>query len=336
MSGFEIDPDIRKARTLSAEFYTDARYFEMSREKIFAGTWHFLGRNEDVGGLKPTTLLPGFLDEPLLLVKNGDGVSCLTNVCTHRGKILVEEPCEQANLIRCGYHGRRFSLDGKFLSMPEFEGVEDFPCKDDDLKQIPLASREEFIFTSLEPTAPFEVFAEGFAGVDTHALRLTATREYEVKAHWAFYCENYLEGFHIPYVHKALNEIVDYGTYTTETFRYSSLQTGFDDAGEVAAKYLFIFPNTMFNFYPWGVSVNVVRPVTREKSIVEFLTYVREGALIDGGAGGDLHGVELEDEAVVESVQRGIRSRYYSHGRYSPTRETGTHHFHRLIAEFMK
>jgi choline monooxygenase len=44
----------------------------------------------------------------------------------------------------------------------------------------------------------------------------------------------------------------------------------------------------------------------------------------------------LEDEAVVESVQRGIRSRYYSHGRYSPTRETGTHHFHRLIAEFMK
>jgi choline monooxygenase len=44
----------------------------------------------------------------------------------------------------------------------------------------------------------------------------------------------------------------------------------------------------------------------------------------------------MEDEAVVESVQRGIRSRYYSHGRYSPTREQGTHHFHRLIAEFLE
>ena len=44
--------------------------------------------------------------------------------------------------------------------------------------------------------------------------------------------------------------------------------------------------------------------------------------------------VEREDEAIVENVQRGIRSRFYSHGRYSPTRETGTHHFHRLLAEF--
>ena len=43
----------------------------------------------------------------------------------------------------------------------------------------------------------------------------------------------------------------------------------------------------------------------------------------------------VEDEAVVESVQRGIRSRFYKHGRYSPSREQGTHHFHRLIAEFM-
>jgi len=336
MSGFEIDPDIKKAKTLSAEFYTDTQYFEMSRERIFARTWHFVGREDEVAGLKPVTLLPGILDEPVLLARNGDSVSCLTNVCTHRGKILVEESCGQANLIRCGYHGRRFSLDGDFLSMPEFEGVADFPSGDDDLKRIPFASREGFLFTSLEPSAPFDLFADGFPDVDLQGLKLTATREYEINAHWALYCENYLEGFHIPYVHKALNEVVDYGTYTTETFRYSSMQTGFDDAGEVAARYLFIFPNLMFNFYPWGISVNMVRPMTHEKTIVEFLTYVRDGASIDGGAGGDLHGVELEDEAVVESVQRGIRSRYYSHGRYSPTRETGTHHFHRLIAEFMK
>jgi choline monooxygenase len=57
--------------------------------------------------------------------------------------------------------------------------------------------------------------------------------------------------------------------------------------------------------------------------------------LVGEGAGADLHHVELEDEAVVQSVQRGIRSRYYSHGRYSPTHEQGTHHFHRLIAEFL-
>ena len=92
----------------------------------------------------------------------------------------------------------------------------------------------------------------------------------------------------------------------------------------------------MFNFYPWGVSVNVVRPVSPSKSVIEFVTYVRDESLMAEGAGADLHGVEMEDEAVVESVQKGVRSRFYNSGRYSPTREQGTHHFHRLIGEFMR
>jgi choline monooxygenase len=196
------------------------------------------------------------------------------------------------------------------------------------------------MFVSIEPRAEFEIFVNDAAilleEVDPHGLELVGTREYEIDAHWALYCENYLEGFHIPYVHHSLNEIVDYGTYTTETFRYSSLQTGFDDAGEIAARYLFIFPNIMFNFYDWGISVNVVRPVSPSRTVVEFITYLRNGSSIEKGAGADLHGVELEDEAVVESVQKGIRSRFYTQGRYSPTREQGTHHFHRLIAEFME
>ena len=341
MSIFEIDPDIRKAKTLASEFYTDERFFELSKEKIFARTWQFLGKANEFDGLKPATLLPGFLDEPVLLVKTDESLACLSNVCTHRGKILVEEPCK-AGLIRCAYHGRRFSLDGKFLSMPEFDGVEDFPSESDDLHQIPFAARQGFMFASVEPAMTFDELvgdvAQKFAddNYDAANLRLSKTREYEIDAHWALYCENYLEGFHIPYVHHGLNEIVDYGSYTTETFRYSSLQTGFDDAGEVAARYLFIFPNLMFNFYPWGISVNVVRPVSPSKSVVVFLTYVHDESLAAKGAGADLHSVEMEDEAVVESVQRGIRSRFYSHGRYSPTREQGTHHFHRLIAEFMK
>lgn len=334
MPHFEIDSDIRKAKTLASDFYTDPVFFEMSREAIFSRTWHFLGKAEEVESLKPVNLLPGFLDEPLLLSKTGDAVRCMSNVCTHRGKILVEEPCS-ANLIRCGYHGRRFSLDGKFLSMPEFDGVANFPSPADDLKGIELAEQDRFLFCTLDAVAPLEEFSAGFSAIGKGEPELVSVQEYEVNAHWALYCENYLEGFHIPFVHKSLNEVVDYGTYTTETFRYSSLQTGFDSDGNIAGKYLFIFPNLMFNFYPWGVSVNVVRPVTPSRSIVEFLTYVGDEALTSQGAGADLHRVELEDEAVVQSVQRGIRSRFYSHGRYSPTREQGTHHFHRLIAEFM-
>jgi choline monooxygenase len=50
------------------------------------------------------------------------------------------------------------------------------------------------------------------------------------------------------------------------------------------------------------------------------------------GAGSDLHRVEMEDEEVVEAVQKDVKSRLYDRGRYSPRREVGTHHFHRLLA----
>jgi len=65
---------------------------------------------------------------------------------------------------------------------------------------------------------------------------------------------------------------------------------------------------------------------------VSFLAYVWDPAELDRGAGSGLDRVEREDEAVVESVQRGVRSRLYERGRYSPDREQGVHHFHRMLA----
>ena len=48
-----------------------------------------------------------------------------------------------------------------------------------------------------------------------------------------------------------------------------------------------------------------------------------------------LEKVEQEDEDIVENVQKGVRSSFYKAGRFSPTREQGVHHFHRLLAEFL-
>jgi len=92
----------------------------------------------------------------------------------------------------------------------------------------------------------------------------------------------------------------------------------------------------MFNFYPWGLSVNIVKPLKPDLTKVSYLTFISDKSKLEEGAGADLNRVEIEDQAVVESVQKGIRSRFYERGRYSPGREQGTHHFHRLIAEFMK
>ena len=358
MSRFTIDPDIAQARTLDTTFYTDPALFAEAKEKLFGSSWQFIGDESVVpsaGCVYPFTMLEGSLNEPLVLTRGNDGAArLLSNVCTHRGKIVVEHACQLAQL-RCRYHGRQFKLDGKFAAMPEFKEVKDFPSASDDLANLKLFGWKKLLFASLgdRPNAPFlqdMIDRLAWLPVEDFVLRPELSKDYTVKAHWALYCENYLEGFHIPFVHAGLNAVIDFGNYTTELFRCSNLQLGIakdeedcfdlppsspDYGKKVAAYYWFVFPNLMFNFYPWGLSINVVKPVGLAETKVSFLTYVWKPEKFNTGAGSGLDTVELEDEDVVESVQLGIRSRFYDHGRYSVTREQGTHHFHRIIAELM-
>lgn len=359
MASFHIDPDIASAKTLATEFYTGSVHYESSKEKIFAHSWQFIGDTSIVnepGSAHPFILLEGFISEPLVLTCDKEGaLHCLSNVCTHRGNLIVNAPCNTPQL-RCRYHGRCFSLDGSFSSMPEFKEVNNFPTPDDDLHSLPLFRWGNLLFTSLASTIPAgDMFREMLDRIPWFPMNKLIhhpelSKDYFVKAHWALYCENYLEGFHIPFVHAGLNQVLDFGEYTTETFRYCNLQLGIgkdnttcfelppdspDYGKNVEAYYFWLFPNMMFNFYPWGLSINIVQPIGVNECKVSFLTYVSDRSKLETGAGSGLDTVELEDEEIVEKVQQGVRSRFYAHGRYSVTREQGPHHFHSLIARFM-
>ncbi|HMP51319.1 MAG TPA: SRPBCC family protein, partial [Candidatus Melainabacteria bacterium] len=91
------------------------------------------------------------------------------------------------------------------------------------------------------------------------------------------------------------------------------------------------FPNTMFNFYPWGISVNVVEPLAVDRTRVRFLTYVFDRSRMGSYSPESINITEMEDEAVVEAVQKGVRSRLYKRGRYAPQWEQGVHQFHRML-----
>ena len=168
-------------------------------------------------------------------------------------------------------------------------------------------------------------------------------RDFTIDAHWALYVENYLEGLHIPFVHPGLSQAIDWATYRYENFAHGTLQlaqarpgeAAFDGLGGVAAFYFWVWPNLMLNVYPWGLSVNLVLPLAPARTAVLFRSYVRDATLLGSGAGGALDPVEMEDEAVVLTVQQGLRARAYGRGRYSPVHEQGVHRFHRLVAEAM-
>ena len=101
----------------------------------------------------------------------------------------------------------------------------------------------------------------------------------------------------------------------------------------IYAYYYWIFPNIMLNFYSWGLSINIIEPINKNKSRIRFLSYPIADYVQPTNIDSSLDRVEEEDQNVVCNVQKGIKSQFYNKGRYSAKYEKGVHHFHRLICK---
>jgi len=266
--------------------------------------------------------------------------------------LVCTEPSD-AKKLQCPYHGRTFALDGQFRNMPEFDEVENFPTEADHLRSFPLAEWNGFLFNSISAD-DFEAFISevearvGWLPIEAFTHDSSRHREYTIDSNWALYVDNYLEGFHIPFVHGDLHDVLDYDAYTTELFDGGVLQIGIANEGEpcfdlpeghpdfgqnIAAYYFWLHPGLMLNFYPWGLSVNLVIPEAVDKTRIVYHGFVDDASMLGKGAGGDLDKVEEEDQFIVEGCQKGVSSVAYERGRYSPTKETGVHHFHRILTQ---
>ena len=355
----KINQDIKCATTLPGDFYSSDVIFKDVLNKIFTTSWQFISDDSLIQKNKeayPFLFLDPVISEPLFFINNNNHIDCFSNVCTHRGNILINEPSKINKHIVCNYHGKTFDRCGKFFFMPETKGMQNFPTDKDNLISIPTHKWRQFLFTSLNPLFSFRDFINpiedriGWMPIEEFRLREDLSKEYVINANWALYCDNYLEGFHIPFVHQDLAETLDYSNYDVELFKFSNLQIGIgkdnndcftlpkespDYGKKIAAYYFFIFPNLMLNFYPWGLSINIINPISPVKTRIIFKSYVWKQDKLNKGAGADINKVELEDEEIVQRVQRGVSSRYYQYGRFSPKMEKGVHHFHSIISKML-
>jgi choline monooxygenase len=223
-----------------------------------------------------------------------------------------------------------------------------------------LATWQQFLFVNFDNDAPS---LSSFLGnipelsqeFSFEGLQLAERRDYFVDCNWKVYVDNYVDAYHIPVVHPGLMKEIDYPRYRTETFRYHSQQLGpvkplkQDDVREriyapgvglKEAVYFWVFPNLMLNIYPDNVQVNLIVPISHDKTLTIFEWYFHDAASSEARervkrvtAFSDE--VQQEDMAICEAVQKGLRSSTYDRGRYSVKRENGVHHFHMLLSEFL-
>jgi len=357
LGSYDANAPLPEASTIPAPWYVDSRIAELETRAVFGQTWQMVGRVEQVEapGQFVTANVAG---EPVVVVRGNDRVlRGFYNVCRHHAAAVVSEPCGQASLLHCPYHGWNYGLDGSLKGMPEFDGVKNFDRQQNGLVPIKVETWEKFVFVNLDlETVPLRDFLGGLAQrispLGVSKLHYFDSRTYEIHCNWKVFVDNYLDGgYHVPHLHKGLNSVLDYKEYTIENedrycLQSSPMVASSDDAAMGATRkgdrawYFWQYPNLMINCYEGYMDTNLVLPVDVDHCRVIFDFYFADvsEAHREYNQQSVAVGARVQDEdlGICEAVQRGLKSRAYGAGRLSVRREAGEHLFHRLLAADLK
>ena len=342
---------IARAWTIPASWYTGPQFHGIDLEAIFERTWQCVG---DLAMLtEPGCFVTAQVgNAPVLVLRDKDAaLRAFHNVCRHRGGPLATAASGCVKALTCQYHGWTYLLDGSLRGVPRWDRVDLFDKKDYGLVPIRVETWQGQVFVNLDAdaaplAATMSGIAERFAPVRIDGLTLMKRIDYEVGCNWKVYVDNFLEGYHVPYVHPELMKLYDFRRYTTELAGPYSLQWSPIEPGDApydirpgdCAYYYFVFPNYMMNILPGRVQTNVVVPIGPDRCRVEFRFYYRDatGEAAERAIADDLDysdRIQREDMDICALVQRGLGSPAYDRGRFSVDAEQGVHHFQEQLRD---
>lgn len=343
------------AATLPYSWYRDADVADREQERIFRRTWQYVGHAGQAP--EPDTWFTGRCgDVPVLVTRAGDGaLRAFLNVCRHRGSLLAEGDGRRAT-IQCPYHAWTYGLDGTLRSAPRAREEGGVDAAELGLVPLALDTWGPFVFVNPDRDTPPLGAVLGdlpdrvaASGVDVDALVWHSRARTTYDANWKLCCENYLECYHCRVAHPGLVEVLDVSAdvYELDESHWFSTQigplrdgarAGFALDGEVArGQFHFLFPNLTINLAPGrqNLSLGPALPDGAERT-TRFLDYFFAPAADDGWIAEYLawdDQVGAEDTALVERVQRGLRSGLLEAGVLLPASERLIAHFDRLVAD---
>lgn len=362
-----ITGSIDDALGLPNEAYTSEPFLNLEFERVFGSGWIGIAFDDDVAA--PGDLFPvQAAGQPLVVLRDqAQKIRVFHNVCRHRGTKLVEQPCSNKRQIVCPYHAWAYGLDGKLNATPNFRGPEikqrvAFEPGQQDLVEVRSAVWNHVVMVNLSGDAmPLEQWAENldrrWSCYDLENTIRGKEVTYDIGANWKLTLENFLESYHLPVVHPALNAYSPQGDHRVlvedRVMGQISLDYRPDDSGrglpcfadlptdrQARAEYLLLFPSLMLSVTPDHYRVTLITPVSPESTHQRWrFFFVGEDSLDvsqDAARDGVVARVDSytqEDIAILERLQAGRHSPAYDGGRFSPYHETTTFQFQRLVAQ---
>lgn len=346
--------------SLRAEAYVDPAWQDADTKAIFARTWQWVCHVEKLShsGSYVATEVAGM---PIVIVRDrGGDLRAFYNVCKHRAHELLSGAGKVRSIV-CPYHAWSYDLSGQLRGARFTESMETFDKSQICLDQVQVEEFCGFVYVNLDPTAPslrqqapdlaaeIEEWAPDVARL-THAKRLT----FDVNTNWKNVIDNFLECYHCHVAHKEFVDLVDMDTYWVETHgiwssHFAKAGTHENVAYDVADAEVrqhavwWLFPNTCLLRYPGRSNFMVFQslPAGPERTLETWDFYFDTPELTEADQDSARYikdVLQVQDIAIVESVQRGMRTPAFNQGRivYDAAKgisEHGVHHFHGLIID---
>ena len=356
-----IDPDAVEAsldnfHTLPVSWYSDPDIFQFEIGTVFGQTWQVAAPLEQLSNPGDYVVTDAG-KIPVVVVRGNDGtLRGFVNVCRHRGYPVATEGNGSRAFFQCQYHGWTYNLDGELRRAPGCAAGE---FSDAGLTLLPVTVDiwNRWVFVNAKPDAGR--LLDAFPELDDVASRLSfdpsdyrygGVNTVDVQANWKGWCENGVECYHCPTIHKnsfdsklasAPFSSGD-GVYEFVTDNLIAASAAPRERSRAAdgtvehldtLRFIFLFPGTFLIQDPHSLTAGYTRPVAPGQTQFVAHTYVKEGvsedAISDWLAMWDQTFAEDAEAARLQSI--GYASGQLVSGQLSRRADTMITKFHELV-----
>jgi choline monooxygenase len=348
---------------LPVHWYFDPRVYEIEKRLLFDSGPGYIGHELMVPNVGDYQTLD-WLGHSKALVRNGNGVELLSNVCRHRQAVMLKGRGTTRNIV-CPLHRWTYNLEGRLLGAPHFPVN---PCLD--LAKSPLTRWNGLLFAGRRDVGR-EFAALGVAeNLDFSGFMIDRIEVDEYACNWKTFIEVYLEDYHVEPFHPGLGNFVNVSELKWEFGDWYSVQTcgvkrGLAGPGSAVyrrwheqvlrydegkapghgAIWLTYFPNIMVEWYPHSLVVSSIIPRGTEActNVVEFyypediVLFEREFVEAEQAAYKE---TAMEDAEICARMTEGRRALMQQglneKGPYQAPLEDGMVHFHEFLRRHLE
>jgi phenylpropionate dioxygenase-like ring-hydroxylating dioxygenase large terminal subunit len=365
--------DVNSSRILPPTLYTSEEFYEFEKEAVFSHDWLCVGRSSRIPNPGDYFCLT-IVDEPLIVVRGKDGdIRVLSAVCQHRAMVVAEDT-GNCTKFTCPYHLWTYALDGRLLGAPAMERAEGFRKEDHRLGQLAAEEWQGFIFANFDPDAPplaptvskVNEYARSFDL--EHAVSPPTELLDDLPWNWKVMFENFNDAYHANRLHKGRHDFCpsenaeftewdDADNAVVRTNRFTHIDAGFNATGKALlpiwpgiteeerwrVSFALVPPTLCMGFAPDEVFYFIVLPQGPQSISIDigycFHPDAMKHPLFDLLLEESNEGVKIfndQDVYADKMVQRGLRSRFATRGRYSYQEETHRQFNRWLVQRYRK